>query len=79
MFFLVFIILEKGGHEGARFVDRIDEPGRYLVTKGAVAGPLEVPGQMTRERRKTNSTFKEHCRFMGGEESTLWVEFRTAR
>jgi len=27
----------------------------------------------------TNSTFNERCRFMRGEESTLWVEFRTAR
>lgn len=61
------------------FVDRIDEPGRYLVTKGTVAGALEVPSRMTRERRKTNTTFKERYRCLGGEESALWAEFRTAQ
>ena len=72
------MILEKGGHEGAMFVDRIDEPGRHLVTKGTVAGALEVPGRVTRERRKTDSTFKERCRCVRGEESALWAEFCTA-
>ena len=60
------------------FVDRIDEPGRYLVTKGTVAGALEIPDRTTRERRKTDSTCKERYRCVRGEESTLWVEFRTA-
>jgi len=55
-------------------------------------GPLTYANWNGRRRRRpvgpriwwhgdgtTNSTFNERCRFMGGEESTLWVEFRTAR